>query len=139
MAHHLGMVRSLCRVQSSSGAGLAQAMLTIRFSPQAGSEDRLERWLCADLLPQLPARRGLVAAHSLQDAGKKTAAPTTEQKIRGGDRTADWIVLVNGYSTDALERLAAGDLNEAALGSHGAAPGSLAQTYRLAYMLQRTQ
>jgi hypothetical protein len=135
MPNHRNMMRSLCRVRSSFGAGLGEAMLTVRFSPQAGAQDKLERWLNSDLLPALPARKGLCAAHLLRDAGQAQGAPTTEQKIRGGDKTADWIVLVKGYSTDALERLAAEELSEAALDAHRAAPGSIARIYRLAYTL----
>ncbi|MEO8144228.1 MAG: hypothetical protein ABI654_08435 [Betaproteobacteria bacterium] len=117
MPHHRNMVRSLCRVQSSAGIGLGELMLTIRL---AQSPD-------ADLIPKLPARKGLVAAHLLRDAGAVQGAPTTEQKIRGGDLAADWIVLVNGYGIDAVTQAAA------ELG--GDAPGSIARTYRLAYVV----
>ena len=117
MPHHRNMVRSLCRVESSFGVGLGEAMLTIRLKAQAGAE----------LLPGLPARRGLVAAHLLHDAGAVQGAPTTEQKIRGGDKAADWIVLVNGYDFDAVG-LAADELD-------GAAPGSITRVYKLAYTL----
>ena len=134
MAHHLGMVRSLCAVVSSSGSGLAAAMLTIRLSPRPESAAGLRQWLASELAG-LPQRRGLAGARFLQDAGTKAPAPTTEQKIRGGDRTADWILLLNGYSAEALERLAAEALNEAALVAHGAAPGSIARIYRFAYSL----
>ena len=118
MPHHRNMVRSLCRVESSFGAGLGEAMLTIRLKAQADVE----------LLSKLPARKGLVAAHLLHDAGAVQGAPTTEQKIRGGDQAADWIVLVNGYSIDAVADLAAGELD-------GVTPGSIARVYKLAYTL----
>jgi hypothetical protein len=134
MPHHQGMTRSLCAVRSTFGSGLADAMLTVRFSPGEAT-GRLINWLSAGLLPTLPMRKGLVAAHLLQNAASTQAAPTEEQRIRGGDRTADWIVLVNGYSVEALERLAVEELNDAALGAHGGAPGSIARTYRLAYTL----
>ena len=68
-----------------------------------------------------------LAAHLLHDAGAAQGAPTTEQKIRGGDQAADWIVLVNGYDIHA-EALAADELD-------GAAPGSITRIYRLAYTL----
>ena len=118
MPHHRNMVRSLCRVESSFGTGLGEAMLTIRLTHSLGAE----------LLASLPARKGLVAAHLLRDAGAVQGAQTTEQKIRGGDKSADWIVLVNGYSADALSSLAAGELKDAA-------PGSISRIYRLAYTL----
>ncbi len=135
MPHHQGMTRSLCAVRSTHGAGLANALLTIRFSPAPQTGGTLLQWLSAELLPKLPLRSGLVGAHLLRDAASTQAAPTVEQRIRGGDKTADWIVLVNGYSVDALERLAVEELDDAALGAHGGAPGSIARTYRLAYAL----
>jgi hypothetical protein len=117
MPHHRNMVRSMCRVESSFGMGLGEAMLTIRLTHSIGTE----------LLASLPARKGLAAAHLLRDAGAVQGGPTTEQKIRGGDLSADWIVLVNGYSTDALERL----LEELS----GAVPGAITRIYSLAYTL----
>ena len=135
MPHHRNMVRSLCRIQSSFGAGLGETMLTVRLAPQAGADERLGQWLGVELLRKLPARKGLVAAHLLRDAGPFQGAPTTEQKIRGSDKAAVWIVLVNGYSSDALGRLAVEELNEAALAAHGAAPDPIACIHRLAYAL----
>ena len=118
MPHHRNMVRSLCSVESSFGVGLGAAMLTIRLTHSIGTE----------LLASLPARRGLVSARLLRDAGAVQGAETTEQKIRGGDQSAEWIVLVNGYSVNALESLAANELNDAA-------PGSVMRIYNLAYTL----
>jgi len=135
MPHHQGMVRSLGAVRSAFGAGLADAMLTIRFSPNPEAPEQLIQWLSAELLPKLPMHKGLVGAHLLQDAASTQAAPTVEQRMRGGDKAADWIVLVNGYGTDAVAGLAAAELNEAALVAEGAAPGSIARIYRLAYTL----
>ncbi len=117
MPHHRNMVRSLCRVESRFGAGLGEAMLTIRLPAPTGTE----------LLSTLPARKGLVAAQLLRDAGAVQGAPTTEQKIRGGDKSADWIVLVNGYDAAAVA-LAAEELA-------GAVPDAITRTYRLAYTL----
>jgi hypothetical protein len=135
MQQHLGMVRSLCAVRSTFGAGFADAMLTIRFSPRLEAAESLIQWLSAEALPKLPTRRGLVGAHLLQNAATTQAAPTTEQKIRGSDKAADWVVLVNGYGAHAVGRLAGEELNEAALVAHGAVPGSIARVYRLAYTL----
>jgi len=93
-------------------------MLTIRLTHSIGTE----------LLASLPARKGFVGAQLLRDAGAVQGAQTTEQKIRGGDQSADWVVLVNGYSVNALESLAANELSDAA-------PGSVMRIYNLAYAL----
>jgi hypothetical protein len=46
---------------------------------------------------------------------------TTEQRIRGGDATADWVLLVCGYDVDALKAAVAN--------------GQAAAFYRLAHSL----
>lgn len=120
MPHHLGMVRSLCRVRASAGGGHAHAMATMRFTPKRGSG--VTRRL-TDELPKLSARKGLTAAHLLQ-AAPMPSVQTAEQKIRGGDAVADWILLVNGYDVDAVRDAVTNDLS---------VPGAITGLYRLAY------
>ena len=112
--HHLDMVRALCAVRASHGQGLAQIMVTLRF---ARGQD----------LPQLPGGRGVSGAHLLE-AQPMPGTQTTEQKMRGKDGTADWVLLVNGYDAAAARRAAeAPAIAGAALGE-----------YRLSYTLSRS-
>ena len=114
MPHHRRMTRSACRVRASFGAGVAQAIATLRFSG---------RWSAAEI-EALPRRKGLTSAHLLQ-AQPQAAAPTEEQKIRGGDAAADRVLLIGGYDADAVESAAKElALREATVG-----------LYRLAYCL----
>jgi hypothetical protein len=129
MPNHLGMVRSLCRVRASFGGGLAHAMATLRFTPKRGSG--LPQLLEEKIAP-LPRRKGLTAAHLLQSA-PMPAGQTEEQRIRGNDRAADWILLVNGYDVEAVRAVASGELSPAALEGQGAKPGAVSGLYRLAY------
>jgi hypothetical protein len=93
MPHHRNMVRSLCRVRASFGGGVSQAMGTLRLpSAPRGT----------GLLSRLPAQKGLSGACLLQSAARPPQ--TTEQRIRGGDARADWVVLVGGYDADAVGR-----------------------------------
>ena len=87
MPHHRNMVRSLCLVRASSGQGLPGAMVTVRFS--SGPAD-------------LPGGKGITNAHLLE--AQPMPAATVEQKIRGGDATADRVLLVGGYDAAAVER-----------------------------------
>lgn len=134
MPHHSRMVRSQCRVLDSHGGGLAGAMLTVRLSPQPGRADALRQHLQA-VLHALPQRPGVTAAHLLQTQTPPAAAVTTEQKIRGGDGVADWIVLVAGYDADALAALATDALGSAALGAADAQTGAVSGLYRLSSAL----
>ena len=135
MPHHRNMVRGACRIESSFGMGLGQALLTLRFSAQRGKADALGRWLDA-VLAALVTQAGLVAAARLRNVAPADAPLTTEQQLRGADRPPDWVVLATGYSAEALSEVAR-ELSEQALVSRGAAPGCAAGRYRLAYVLSR--
>ena len=89
MPHHRNMVRSLCLLRAGWGGGVPQALATVRFAPAAGA------------LPGLPRRKGLTGAHLLESQ-PMAGAPTVEQKIRGGDAAADWVLLVGGYDVEAV-------------------------------------
>jgi len=132
MPHHRNMVRSLCRVRASFGAGLGRALLTVRFSPVPGREAAIETWLSSDLLPGLVKRRGCVSAGVLQNIPSAGTAPTIEQKLRSGDAAADRVVVVTGYAAAALESLSETELGDASLSARGALPGSMARCYTLA-------
>ena len=134
MPHHRNMVRSLCRVRVSHGGGVGQAIATIRLSPARGKARSLTRWL-GEIMPPLASRRGLAGAHLLHAQPMEAVPRTAEQEIRGGDATADWVLLVNGYDADALKALLANELNAQEFQRHGAAPGSVEGLYRLAFAL----
>jgi hypothetical protein len=114
MPHHRNMVRSLCRARAGFGGGLGQAMATVRFSPgERGA------------LPELGPRDG-VTGMSLLESQPMGGPPTIEQKIRGGDAQADWVLLVCGYDVDAVR---------AAAGQYRALPGAVEGLYRLSYSM----
>jgi len=112
MPQHRNMVRSLCEVRASFGRGVAQALATLQVEVQA------------DPLSKLPERKGLNAAHLLESRPTTGMAQTVEQKIRGGDAEAKWIVLIGGYDLDAV-----------AAASREVAPGARAGLYRLSFCL----
>jgi hypothetical protein len=87
MPHHRNMVRALCLVRASYGEGLPGAMATVRFA--SGHAD-------------LPGGKGITSAHLLE--AQPMPGITEEQKIRGGDATADRVLLVGGYDAAAIER-----------------------------------
>lgn len=129
MPHHRQMVRSQCRVLQRRGSAMAGHAITVRLSPQVGQEQRLRDHLRA-LMQELPARPGLVGAHLLQTE-TPAVAPTTEQHLRGlADRAADWVVVV-GYDTQALRRVADVELSAAEQQAAGAAAGAITAAYVL--------
>lgn len=134
MPHHLGMVRAQCRIAASFGGGIAGSVATIRFSPDRGRADDL-RASITPLIGDLPSRPGLTGAHLLHTDTPKTSSSTTEQRIRGSDRTADWIVLLSGYDRDAVKSVIDGDLSADALRRAGASDSVVAGFYTLAYAM----
>lgn len=103
MPHHRNMVRSLCLVREGYGGGIAGAMATARLAGKRA----------------LPRAKGITSAHLLEAQPMTGLPQTTEQKIRGGDGTIAWAMLVGGTSSEAL----------------GAAAGEGAGFYRLSYSL----
>jgi hypothetical protein len=134
MPHHLNMVRSQCRVAASFGGGIATSLATIRLSPDAGRETDLKTAL-AEILCELAPKPGLTGAHLLLTDTPKTSSTTMEQKIRGADGVADWIVLLSGYDPDAIQKAVADRLSPSALRRCGAGENSIIGQYRLAFTL----
>jgi hypothetical protein len=136
MPHHRDMVRSQCRIHETYGGGLAQFMLTLRFSPMVGRAEALHKYL-TPLLARLPLLPGITGGHLLRT--ETPNAPTTaEQMIRGGDAVADWIVLVSGYDSLALEKVAEAELSGRKLKQAGALPSSTIAIYHLSFALAQT-
>jgi hypothetical protein len=128
MPSYRGMVRGLCSVAASAGAGIAGHLLTLRFGPASGHEEGLSKGLAA-LVPALAARPGIAGAHLLVSAVKPEM--TREQAIRGRDADVDFVLLVCAYDGAVLQALAALELNDGVLAAMGAGAGVMAQTYRL--------
>lgn len=127
MPHYRDMTRGLCAVSGSAGLGLGGLAYVVRFRADPGSHEGTRDWLLHELVPKLPAQRGLGSAHLLEGA---IAAPMTkEQRIRGTDAAIDSALLVTGYEEEALLRLE--DLGLAQRGAVVARRG----LYRLACVL----
>jgi hypothetical protein len=92
MPHHRHMVRSLCVLRAGWGGGLPHVLATVRLSLE---------------IADLPKGKGLTGAHLLQ--AQPLPAATIEQKIRGGDQTAAWVMLVGGYDADAVRAAASAE------------------------------
>lgn len=132
MPHHLGMVRSLCRVHASVGGLIGGVLARIRYSPARRGARAIADWLAHERLPALAQRKGLLGGCVLRAQPQSGLPTTTEQKIRGGDRTADWVLLISGYAEPVVES-AANDLSaELSARKAGVDPAAL---YAPAYSL----
>jgi hypothetical protein len=74
--------------------------------PEVGQVD-VARAVLVEFLRKVPHQIGLTGGHLLL-TDTPQLAQTKEQAIRGGkDAVADWIMIVSGYDSRALEDLAA--------------------------------
>jgi hypothetical protein len=133
MPHHLDMVRSLCRVQASSGGLVGAVLATVRFSPPRRGGRTVAEWLAKEMLPPLAQRKGIAGACLLQARRPAVAASTTEQQIRGQDGTADSVLILSGYDASVVAR--AGDEMRASLAARKADVHPAHTLYAPAYSL----
>lgn len=132
MPHHRNMVRSQCHVLESSGSSVARNALTLRVSPMQDGADELRAFFKA-LCTALVQRPGIVGANLLRHQ-TPLVAETTEQRIRNSaDRVADWVFVVHGYETHAVQSLVDADLSAGALRASGAADGAISGLYTLSH------
>jgi hypothetical protein len=118
MPFYKGMSRGLCSVLGSFGYGQGGTAALIRFTSEATSAESLRRWLLEEALPAVPQTPGLGSASLLQ--GAQAAAMTSEQRIRGADRSVDSAIIVTGYDGSAVAEYARGLCADTKLSSHGA-------------------
>jgi hypothetical protein len=131
MPHHRNMVRSQCNVLASHGGVTARHAITIRVSPADADGVGLLQGL-RPLLKELPGRAGVGGAHLLRHSPPQIAA-TAEQKMRGGDSYADWVIVITGYELETLDAIAAGEFGWPALQALGAAAGVQHGRFQLSY------
>jgi hypothetical protein len=131
MPRHSGMIRSQSRIVASNGCGIATYMETLRLSPVPGREAELEQFLRTSLNASLE-QVGVIGAHLVITDTPK-ASETAEQRIRGGDAVADWVVLLSGHSRAALEDVRASSMSSAILVSNGAGPEQKSEVFRLVH------
>ena len=131
MPHHRRMVRSQCRVLESAGGAVAAHALTVRLSPAEPAGAAL-RAMLKSLAATLADRPGCVGGHLLRHEPPPLEL-TTEQRIRGGDRFADWVFVAVGYDAAVLAALADGELSASSLAAAGARDDVASGLYTLSF------
>ena len=121
----------------SNGLGMGNLTYLVRFKPQAEAAESVRSWLLQEVLPKLPAKRGVGSAHLLQ--GTAPAQMTNEQRMRGADAVVDSALLVMGYDVDALSELARDVLGPQQLAARRGATAAVDGQYRLDYTLTHAE
>ncbi|MDX1375015.1 MAG: hypothetical protein R3357_05590 [Burkholderiales bacterium] len=136
MTHYRAMTRGFCSVVRSTGLGLGQFALLVRYKPVPGTDAGVAAWLSDEVLPDLPSRPGLGSAHLLHTAATPTM--TTEQRIRGVDKTVDSALIMTAHDDVALMK--AGDQILGASGIEGRGGTEVSSDlYAIHYSLSRTE
>jgi len=137
MRRYVGMRRTLCSVDASSGCGMGSTALVVRFASEVGQAARLDHWLADEVLPALALRPGFGGSHLFHNA--LAATMTQEQEIRGRDATVHSALFVTGYDEAAVAALARDELAPERFAVHGADSAEYgARLYRLSYSLSST-
>ena len=111
MANFKNMIRVVARITASRGTGRGAVVGIVRLRPQAGSEGVLRATLKQRLDPA--ELDGIISMH-LIESDAKLSGPTTEIPAAGGAGAADWIVLIDGTSTNAVSAVLASRFTGAA-------------------------
>jgi hypothetical protein len=127
-------VRGLSRVRASFGPATGGCALTLRFDPQAGREEALERYLTQQVLPQIAMRVDISGAHLI--VADPAASAMTPVERQGRPTTIpNWIVMVEGFTLAAVENAGAAALSDAALMANGCAGAIERDVYLLQFMV----
>jgi hypothetical protein len=136
----MGAVRRLsrtpCRIVASLGAGVAAHVLTLRISPGSEQSEALRSWLVREALPDLVREPGLSSVHLLERDEATAIVATDEQRLRGRpDGTADWVIVVDGYSAAAVATAVAKVISERRLAEHGASKDPASALYDIVHVM----
>jgi hypothetical protein len=99
MARFKNMIRAVARITISRGQGRGAALGIVRLRPAAGSEDKLRATLGEKLNPA--KQDGIISMHLLE-SDPKLSGPTGEIPAAASRGAADWFVLVDGVSVNAV-------------------------------------
>jgi hypothetical protein len=125
--------RGLARVRLSAGIGTGGCALTLRFDPERGREEELERCI-GTALRAIAGRADMTGAHfCVADMDASTIVPVE----REGRPTAipNWIVVLEGVSLEAVNAACDHHLSNALLLSRGSAGAVERDTYQLQIMV----
>jgi hypothetical protein len=103
MARFKNMIRAVARISVSHGVGRGGKLGIVRLRPAAGNEQALRNALTQKLDPG--PLDGIISMHLLE-SDAKLSGPTKEIPAAGSG-AADWFVLIDGTSVNAISEVMA--------------------------------
>jgi hypothetical protein len=127
--------RTVCDVAASLGQGEGGVIETIRLRPATDAASFL-RTMEAAILRPLAEAAGIVGVHLLRGRPDDSSGGTAEKKLRTQpDEIADWILLVEAVSAEAIHAARNGVGATAMLERHGVAADCRRGLYLLQFAL----
>lgn len=130
-----GAVRMVFQVRASAGAGEGGMLGVLGFEAAPAAEEALRGDAIRDRMTGLCGEPGIVGAHLLE-ADLETLERSRRMHLRRNDRFIPWLLLVEGMSEAALERLRSGPLAAHRLPEFHVAAPLMVGAYRLLYSLR---
>lgn len=130
MQRFRGMTRGFATVSASTGFGLGQVCMTLRFHPTDGEDDGVAKRIADRLIPTLTAIPGMSGVHLFRP--EPPPPMTAEQAIRGADKALPWVLLASAYDASAIDS-ATRELEDRRLVDIGIATGGERNRYVLHY------
>lgn len=129
-------IRGLTRVRASHGIGVGGVAMTLRFSPRAGADEAIGRYLSDTALPAIAAHPAVTGAHCLVADKEVSSIVPVERQGRPTD-IPDWIVVVEAVDPEALHEMRGSLLGDDRLAANGAATPVVQDVYRLQIMVTK--
>ena len=131
MPRFRNMVRGFCSVIASSGYGIGNTALSMRFTPDEGQESQLMDWLAGKVVPALASRRGIASIQLMRPAPPPPM--TKEQSIRGSDNPLSWLLMATAFETEALKTAGEEYFAPQSLKEYGVSSQPIISIYSLHY------
>jgi hypothetical protein len=132
MARFKNMIRAVLRITASRGVGRGAKLGIVRLRPEAGREQALRAALTQKLDPS--THEGIISMHLLE-SDAKLSGPTGEIPAANSG-AADWFVLIDGVSINAISEVMAARFIGTAAPAHAALISS--GTYELVWDLAKS-
>lgn len=134
--HFRNTSRSLCDVEVSLGAGSGGVIGTIRFDCEPKRDAEILSSLSHSILPEVTKAPAIRAAHVCRADKFASNVQTAEQRGRVANMVPRWVIIVEGATQEAVDRVLATQLSPAAFRGLGV-PEVLHGVYKLQYDLPR--
>ncbi len=130
-------VRAACRIVAAHGRGVGGTLRTVRLEPTPGRHDALRAGLQALVNNELATRIGTGSLLRVRLAEQVAGGPvqSAEVALRGADRGATFVLLLDAHDAATLSAVCDAALREERLRQLGAATPVQVGDYRLLYAL----